>query len=82
MLIVYVASSTGNQTEDLASSVNNACMQLIDIEGKGHIDSAENFAKKTCSTLKMTPNKHLKCCSFIKLVDFDFRQGPCVYLGA
>ncbi|CAE7426744.1 ABCF2 [Symbiodinium sp. CCMP2456] len=63
----------GNHTEDLASTVNQACLQLIHMEAQGTVENAESFAMKTCSTLKMTPNRHLKCCSFIKLVDFDFR---------
>ena len=67
--------SEGNHSEDFASTVNQACLQLIHMEAQGTVENAESFAIKTCSTLKMTPNKHLKCCSFIKLVDFDFRQG-------
>ena len=69
------ARGEGNHTEDLASTVNQACLQLIHMEAQGTVENAESFAIKTCSTLRMTPNRHLKCCSFIKLVDFDFRRA-------
>ncbi|CAJ1417347.1 unnamed protein product [Effrenium voratum] len=31
------------------------------------------MARKACNALQKTPNRHLKCCSFISVVDFDFR---------
>lgn len=68
-----LSTHLGSHTDEIALSVNQACQQLLDSQKQGHVESAENMARKACGALTKTPNRHLKCCSFIKIVDFDFR---------
>lgn len=68
-----LATHLGSHTDDVARGINQACEQLLHSQEQGHMESAESMARKACRALTKTPNRHLKCCSFIKIVDFDFR---------
>ncbi|CAK9103066.1 unnamed protein product [Durusdinium trenchii] len=62
-----------SHTDDLAQGIQQACQGVVDFHEQGHMDSAERMARRACNALVKTPNRHLKCCSFMKVVDFDFR---------
>ncbi|CAJ1368840.1 unnamed protein product [Effrenium voratum] len=63
----------GDHSDEFALTVHNACQQVVDFKESGKAESAERMARKACNALQKTPNRHLKCCSFISVVDFDFR---------
>eukprot|EP00929_Paragymnodinium_shiwhaense_P080424 TRINITY_DN41943_c0_g1_i1.p1 TRINITY_DN41943_c0_g1~~TRINITY_DN41943_c0_g1_i1.p1 ORF type:complete len:913 (-),score=146.75 TRINITY_DN41943_c0_g1_i1:140-2878(-) len=50
------------------------CRKIVLIENTDGVEKVEKLLIRYCKAIKMTPNRHVKCCSWFPLVDQDFTR--------
>merc|ERR1719265_264144 len=82
---VEMSAFFGNRTEDWASKAITGCDKLVELRRGGQIKQAEEALNGVCTKVRdYTPDKHVKCCGPISLVDapFDKLHDTCRIVDA